>query len=155
MHSFPMSKISAPNLTQRPPRSPRVRLGGYALLPRILDKCRATLTKKNGEYSYNCPLDQHFLKFAGVNPISLKKQVARGLGDGEILEWIEKNQKHRRSGQEIEAWSDFMNRRAPSSIDQRERMNSYQKTAQADREDITTWFDVLDLDDFASFGGPA
>jgi len=150
-----MSKISAPNLTQRPPRSPRVRLGGYALLPRILDKCRATLTKKNGEYSYNCPLDQHFLKFAGVNPISLKKQVARGLGDGEILEWIEKNQKHRRSGQEIEAWSDFMNRRSPSSIDQRERMNSYQKTAQADREDITTWFDVLDLDDFASFGGPA
>ena len=28
---------AAPNLTQRPPRSPRVRLGGYAMLPRILD----------------------------------------------------------------------------------------------------------------------
>jgi hypothetical protein len=48
-----------------------------------------------------------------------------------------------------------MNRRAPTSIDQRERMNAYQKTANADRDDITTWFDVLDLDDFASFGGPA
>jgi len=150
-----MSKIKAPDLTRHPPRSPRVRLGGYAILPRILDKCRATLVKRNGEYSFNCPLDQYFLKFAGVNPASLKGQLARGLGDGEILTWIEKNQKHRRSGQEIEAWSDFMNRRAPTSIDQRERMNAYQKTANADRDDITTWFDVLDLDDFASFGGAA
>ncbi|NBQ55912.1 MAG: DUF5069 domain-containing protein [Verrucomicrobia bacterium] len=150
-----MSKIKASDLTRHPPRSPRVRLGGYAILPRILDKCRATLVKKNGEYSFNCPLDQYFLKFAGINPTALRSQLARGLGDGEILAWIQKNQKHHRSGQEIEAWSDFMNRRAPTSIDQRERMNTYQKTANADRDDITTWFDVLDLDDFASFGGPA
>ena len=150
-----MSKIIAPDLTRQPPRSPRTRLGGYAILPRILDKCRATLVKKNGEYSFNCPLDQYFLKFAGINPTALRSQLTRGLGDGEILAWIQKNQKHHRSGQEIEAWSDFMNRRAPTSIDQRERMNTYQKTANADRDDITTWFDVLDLDDFASFGGPA
>ncbi|NBS13905.1 MAG: DUF5069 domain-containing protein [Verrucomicrobia bacterium] len=150
-----MPKFSAPDLTRHPPRSPRVRLGGYVILPRILDKCRATLAKKNGDYSFNCPLDQYFLKFAGINPVALRRQVARGLGDGEVLAWIIQNQKHHRSGQEIEAWSDFMNRRAPTSIDQRERMNTYQKTANADREDITTWFDVLDLDDFASFGGPA
>ena len=150
-----MPKLVAPDLTRHPPRSPRIRLGGYVILPRILDKCRATLAKKNGDYSFDCPLDQYFLKFAGINPIALRRQVARGLGDGEILAWIQKNQKHRRSGQEIEAWSDFMNRRAPTSIDQRERMNTYQKTAHADRDDITTWFDVLDLDDFASFGGPA
>ncbi|HKS37360.1 MAG TPA: DUF5069 domain-containing protein, partial [Verrucomicrobiae bacterium] len=34
---------AAPDLTQRPPRSPRSRLGGYSLLPRMLDKGRATL----------------------------------------------------------------------------------------------------------------
>jgi len=150
-----MPKSSFPDLTIHPPRSPRVRLGGYVLLPRMLDKCRATLAGKNGEYSYNCPLDQYFLKFTGVDPDALQKQVAAGLGDGAILSWIEKNQKHHRSGQEIEAWSDFMNRRAPASIEQRERMNQYQSGAGKDREDITTWFDVLDLDDFASFGGPA
>ena len=32
------STLSAPNLTQRPPRSPRVRLGGYVILARVLDK---------------------------------------------------------------------------------------------------------------------
>jgi hypothetical protein len=130
-------------------------LGGYVILPRILDKCRATLKGKNGEYSYNCPLDQYFLKFAGVDSEALQKQVAAGLGDGAILAWVEKNQTHPRSGQEIEAWSDFMNRRAPASIEQRERMNQYQHGAARDREDISTWFEVLDLDDFASFGGPA
>jgi hypothetical protein len=85
----------------------------------------------------------------------LQKQVAAGLGDGAILSWVEKNQAHPRSGQEIDAWSDFMNRRTPASIEQRERMNQYQSGAARDREDISTWFDVLDLDDFASFGGPA
>ena len=144
---------SRPDLTSRPPRSPRVRPGGYVILPRILDKCRATLAGKNGDYTYNCPLDQFFLKFAGVDPEALQTQVAAGLGDGAILSWIEKNQKHHRSGQEIDAWSDYMNRRAPASVEQRERMNQYQSGAGKDREDITTWFDVLDLDDFASFGG--
>jgi len=48
----------APNLTHRPPRSPRVRLGGYAILPRILDKGRAEL-------------DRHWFRFTGVTPEAL------------------------------------------------------------------------------------
>ena len=59
---------NAPDLTQRPPRSPRVRLGGYVLLPRMLDKGRATLAGTNGPYIYACPLDQRFLNFAGIDP---------------------------------------------------------------------------------------
>ena len=43
--------LNAPDLTKQPPRSPRVRLGGYAILPRMLDKGRATLADKNGEYN--------------------------------------------------------------------------------------------------------
>ena len=35
--------IHAPDLTKQPPRSPRVRLGGYVILPRCLDKGRATI----------------------------------------------------------------------------------------------------------------
>ena len=70
-----MALKNAPDLTQRPPRSPRVRLGGYAILPRLLDKGRALIAGKNGEYIYACPMDQHFLEFAGVNPEALKKQV--------------------------------------------------------------------------------
>ena len=51
----------------------------------MLDKCRATLSGKNGEFTYACPLDQRFLTFVGVDSEALKKQVAAGKSDGEIL----------------------------------------------------------------------
>jgi len=80
--------IAAPDLTQRPPRSSRSRLGGYVYLPRMLDKCRATLVGKNGEYHYDCPLDKRLLSFLDLDPEALKNEVATGKGDWEILEWI-------------------------------------------------------------------
>src|SRR5215469_570753 len=75
-----MALNNAPDLTQHPPRSPRVRLGGYALLPRCLDKGRATISGKNGEYHYNCPLDQRFFAFVGVDADALKTQLQAGKG---------------------------------------------------------------------------
>ncbi len=66
-----------PDLTKFPPRSPRVRLGGYVILPRMLDKGRATLAGKHGEYHYACPMDQRFLEFVGIDPEALKKELAK------------------------------------------------------------------------------
>jgi hypothetical protein len=37
----------------------------------------------------------------------------------------------------------------------REFFNGIHKNAGPDREDIATWTDVLDLDDYVSFGGKA
>src|SRR5271154_5356865 len=79
---------AAPDLTQRPPRSARVRLGGYAVLARCLDKGRATIAGQNGEYNFDCPLDQRVFDFAGIKGAALKKQLALGKTDSEILEWI-------------------------------------------------------------------
>src|SRR5258706_14382301 len=98
-----MASKTTTDLTQRPPRSPRVRLGGYAILPRMLDKGRATIAGKNGEYHYACPLDQRFLEFTGINSDSLKEQLAAGKGDWEILAWIQKHAKHKRTDPEIAA----------------------------------------------------
>ena len=145
--------LHTPDLTKFPPRSPRVRLGGYVILPRMLDKGRATLAGKNGEYHYACPLDERFLEFAGIDPKALKKELAKS--DTEVLAWIEKHARHKRSPQEIAAWSAFTEQRAPSDVESREFFNGIHKSVAPKREDITTWFDVLDLDDFASFGGKA
>src|SRR5215813_10027698 len=113
------SNNNIPDLTQRPPRSPHVRLGGYVILPRCLDKGRATISGKNGEYHYNCPLDQRFLDFVGIDAEALKKQLEAGKGDGEILEWIQQSAKHKRTDPEIAAWSDFAERRVPSDTESR------------------------------------
>lgn len=146
--------LNAPDLTQRAPRSMRCRLGGYALLPRMLDKCRASLVGKNGEFHYNCPLDQHFLNFTGVDPEALKAEVAKGKGDGEILDWIQASAK--KTQWEILQWSDFMERRGPDSDSE---TLSYFASAVAkfgpNRSDIRSWAELLDLDDFVSFGGRA
>jgi hypothetical protein len=145
--------MTGTDLTQRPPRSPRVKLGGYAVLPRVIDKCRGTIAGKAGEYKYNCPLDQRFFEFAGVDAEAFKQQVASGKGDGELLEWIEKNAKPARSVPEINAWSKFQEERGPGEIETREFFHDIHKQVAPKRTDIVTWFDLLDLDDYASYGG--
>jgi hypothetical protein len=147
------SPIPAIDLTQRPPRSMRQRLGGFVLLPRILDKGRAKLAKKNGEYNYNSPTDQHLLRFLGLDLEALLKELAEGKGDGEILEWVLANAKTPRAPWEIEAWSACMERRSPDSDAETltgfaEYVGQHSKT----REDIKSWFDALDLDDHVLIG---
>lgn len=147
--------LSSPDLTQYPPRSARVRLGGYAILPRMLDKGRATLVGKNGDYHYACPMDQRLLDFLGLDPEPLKQQLATGKGDGEILEWILANGKHKHSPAEIAAWSAHQDQRVPTDPDTRGFFNELHTKAAPKREDIATWFDLLDVDDYVSFGGKA
>jgi Domain of unknown function (DUF5069) len=152
-----MSTPIAPiDLTQRPPRSMRVRLGGFVLLPRILDKGRAKLAGKNGEYNFNSPGDQHLVRFLGLDLVALARELDAGKGDGEILEWVHANAKTPRAPWEIEAWSAYMERRGPDSDAETlsffaEHVGRHSKT----REDIKTWFDANDLDDYVSFGGKA
>ena len=146
---------NAPDLTKFPPRSPRVRLGGYTILPRALDKCRAELAGTNGEYHYNCPLDQRFFNFAGVDAEALKAQVALGLGDGALLEWIRANSKNNPSEIEIAAYASFSEQRVAADSGSREFFNGEASRVGPDRDDIATWFDLLDLDDYVSFGGQA
>jgi hypothetical protein len=145
--------LNTPDLTKFPPRSPRVRLGGYVILPRCLDKGRATVAGKQGEYHYACPLDQRFLEFAGIDPEALKKEL--GKSDGEILEWINANAKNKKTMPEILAWSCWQENLAPNNPEGREFFNGLHKNAAPKRTDIANWFDVLDVDDFVSFGGKA
>jgi len=151
------TNIPAPDLTQRPPRSPRVRLGGYVLLPRILDKGRATLAGKLGEYHYGGKgMDRHFFNFVGLDHEALKAELAKGVGDWEVLAWVQANAKHLRQPWEIAAWSEYHLRRTPDS--DHETLTHFAdevKKFSATREDINTWFDLLDLDDHCSFGGGA
>lgn len=145
--------LHTPDLTKFPPRSARVRLGGYVILPRMLDKGRATLAGTNGEYHYACPLDQRFLEFTGVDPEALKKELEKS--DSEVLAWIQKNAKHQRSELEIAAWTKFQEERVPTDVESRGYFNEQVGKIAPKREDIGTWLDWLDLDDYVSFGGKA
>src|SRR6266436_6472827 len=136
------NNILPADLTQRPPRSFRVRLGNYVILARMLDKGRATLAKKNGEYNYNSGTDQHLVRFLGFDPEALLEELASGKGDGEILEWVLTNAKTPRTPWEIQTWSAYFDNRGPDSDAETlsgfaEYVGQHSKT----REDIKTWFD--------------
>ncbi|HKP93880.1 MAG TPA: DUF5069 domain-containing protein [Chthoniobacterales bacterium] len=146
--------LAAPDLTKRPPRSPHCRLGGYVILARLLDKGRATLAGTNGEFTYDAPIDVHIKDFLGLDLAALKEQLAAGKGDGEILEWVNANARHKRAAWEIDAWSTYMARRGPSGdVETLQSFAEYVGNFAKDREDVKTWFELVDLDDYVTFGG--
>ncbi len=146
--------IAAPDLSRRAPRSLRIRLGGYAHLPRLLDKFRAHIAGQIGEYHFNCPIDQQLLAFIGLDAEKVKAAVATGQGDGEMLEWIQSHAGPQRAAWEIEAWSAWMTSRCPASDPGTAGFfASALAKLSSTRTDIHTWADLLDLDDHCSFGG--
>ena len=129
------------DLTQRPPRSPRVKLGGYVLLPRMLDKGRAHLAGKAGEYHFNCPLDQRLMAFAGLSADDILSLLKEGKSDSEVLAWIQANTK--RTDFEIYQWTEYQLQRSPSDNEGREYLSEMVKKVAPDRDDVITWFDML------------
>src|SRR5262249_31169949 len=108
---------------------------------------------RNGQYHFACPLDEMFFEFVGLNPEALKEHLSQGFGDQEVLAWIRANAKHFRTEPEIRAWSDYAEGDAPETPESREHFNDLHRKAGPQRADIVTWFDLLDLDDYVSFGG--
>src|SRR5436190_22560618 len=79
-------KVTGKDLTKEAPRSPRIRVGGYAILGRTIDKCRALVAGNIGEYHFDCPLDNILFGFKGVNGADFKAQIAQGASEPEVVE---------------------------------------------------------------------
>lgn len=146
-----MINYSTPDLTVHPPRSVHVRLGGYAQLPRLLDKARATLAGKNGSYDFNCPMDRLFFDFTGIDHDAFLAELKKGKSDTEMLAYVRGHTK--RLPSEIHAWSMWIEQHGPGGAGGHEWIAETVKADAGDRDDIRTFADLLDLDDYVSFGG--
>jgi hypothetical protein len=94
------------------------------------------------------------LEFLGVDAEAFKKEAATGKGDGDLLKWIQANQKKRPAEAQIREWSEQQDRRRPDA-ESREFFDRSLHEIGTNRTDIETWADLIDLDDFVSFGGKA
>jgi len=148
-----MINYSAPNLTEHPPRSLRVRIGGYAHLARLLDKARAVIAGKAGDFHYNCPIDKLFFTFTGITEDVMLAEIKTGKTDLQILTWV--NERSKRAPHEVIAWSAWLEQVGPGSAEGHEWIASVIKGNKSEREDIRSFADNLDLDDYHSFGGKA
>jgi hypothetical protein len=148
-----MVNFSSPNLAQHPPRSPRVRLGGFVHLPRLLDKARAVAAGQLGEFVFPCPLDQRFFAFVGIAPEALLAEVKLGRSDTQMLAWVLVQVRPQRQAYEIAAWSEWLSQLSAGDAKRHTFFAETIQTLAPGREDIATYFDRLDLDDYATYGG--
>ncbi len=150
-----MNTPTALDLTQRPPRSPRVRLGGYAMLPRVLDKARASLIGNVGDYIYGNPMDQHLFGFTGVAQAELLEQVKTGASDWDLLLWVNAHANPKRAPHEVRSWSAYLETMPLGDAEDLEWFSAQVKRLNPARTDLHTIMDYLDADDHVSFGGRA
>ena len=141
---------TAKALTEGPPRSPRDRLGGYALMARMIDKGRADIQGTVGEYHYACPLDQMLFEFKGVQPDEVKKLLASGAADEQVVTWFDSHGTAR-TAEEIKTWSNGVEGYRPYDDPEKRDWFSEECTKLGLKPESSTLVDYLEADDAASF----
>jgi hypothetical protein len=142
-------KVTGKDLRKEAPRSPRIRVGGYAILARTIDKCRALVAGNIAEYHFDCPLDNMLFGFKGVKGDDFKAQIEQGAGDQEIVEWLNQSGEAK-TPVEIRRWAEEAE--ASSLYNHPEKRDFFVKETRKlglDPTEITT-FEWLEIDDRVS-----
>ncbi|PYJ88796.1 MAG: DUF5069 domain-containing protein [Verrucomicrobia bacterium] len=144
------NKVQGKDLTKEAPRSPRMRIGGYAILARTYDKCRALLGGNIGEYHFDCPLDNMLFGFKGVKGDDFKAEVEKGASVEEMARWLDSHGE-KKTPEEVKAWSDEVEAANPyNDPEKRDWFVDQVKVYNLDPAK-TTLFDWLEVDDKASY----
>jgi len=133
------------------PKSPNDTVGGMMWFPRMLDKIRLHARDElHSDYHPNfgraTAMDGRCLNFLRVNFGDLKKRVAQGGTDEEILEWCYQNGRRPNEG-DLELWNSFVSKfgwkdQASPFLEKRKAEFGF-----ADRTDIETFRQLIDLDE--------
>jgi len=140
--------MQALDLSTDVPRSPRSLLAGYVIAGRTLDKCRAVLNGSNGEYHYDCPLDQLFLQFVEISGDDFKKFVATGASDEEMAAWILENGKTH-TKEELVEWNNNLRYKRISEmpIELQVFLEDYIPENIPANRVVNYWFDIYDIEE--------
>ena len=133
------------DLTLSFPRSPKIKMSGLVMVPRMIDKARAYNAKTLGEYIFPCPLDKIILKFLDTDHEKIIRLVQK-LTDEEITLWINKRCLNR-SREDKEKINQKILERKPDTQESLNRFNKLRNEINPTRTDITTWVDLLELDE--------
>ncbi len=142
------------DLTKEAPRSPRTRVGGYVILGRTIDKCRALLWGNIGEYHFDCPLDNILFDFKGVKADDFKAEIERGASDEEMAKWMDEIGT-KKSPEEVKEWSQQTEAINPHNDPEKREWFAEQVKPHGLDPAKTTLFDWLETDDKASYAKAA
>lgn len=139
------------DLSTEAPRSPHLRLGGYSILARMIDKCRAVLNGTQGEYHFNCPLDKMLFEFKQVEADDVNALIESGADDEAVVRWFDEHGSSK-SGEEVRAWSEQVEAAKPYEDPEKRDWFAGECEPLGLDPAKTTLFEYLDADDRASFG---
>ncbi len=143
------------DLTQEPPHSPRARFGGFAILSRTVDKCRAAMAGLAGEYHYVCPLDNQLFGFKGINGVQFKAVAASAKNYEDAADWLQSHGTAK-TPQEIKAWSDKVEALKLKDLPTMQAPDHRKEVIESCQKlgldfNTATLFEWLEADDEASF----
>jgi hypothetical protein len=133
------------DLTQSYPRSVHEKMLGIVQLARTIDKGKAQAYGNIGEYNYDCPMDKALFEFLGMNGDELLEVIKNAKSDAEIEAYC-KQFTDRKTPGELERWNQEWVTRKPEGQALEYFLNLRNQVA-PDRTDVTSWADLLDLDE--------
>ncbi len=134
------------DLTRDYPRSPREQLDGMMLLPRAIDKARAQLEGKLGEYIYyGCRLNLKLFNTLGVTEDEFLDSVRTAGNDDAVLEWI--RDYVRPEPDKVAKMNDWVLHNEPANDEERELFCDELEKVDPGNDSINTWTDLIDLEE--------
>ena len=133
------------DLTKSYPRSVHEKLYGLVQLPRTIDKGKALANGNVGEYHYNCGMDQAVFGFLGIDHEAFLNIIKNAKSDSAI-EAYAKPFIDKKSPEEIARWNQEWLTRKPEGESLQYFLQLRNQIA-PDRTDVTSWPDLLDLDE--------
>lgn len=135
------------DLTTGYPRSVRDKGLGVVQLPRAIDKGIATANGTNGEYNFDCPMDNALFSFLGLKGSELLEVIKKANSEADILAYV-KPFVDKKSAAEIANFNEHFLAHSPEKGSDGEKyfLNLRNEVA-PNRTDVTTWPDLLDLDE--------
>jgi hypothetical protein len=135
------------DLTTSFPRSVHEKIAGTVMIARTADKAKAKSNGNIGEYHYNCPMDVGVFGFLGIDHEAFLAEVAKAKDDLAIEAYV-KSFADKKSAAEIEAFNaEFLTHAPEPGSDGEKYFLELRRSIAPDRTDVTTWADVLDLDE--------
>lgn len=134
------------DLTKDYPRSPREELDGMMILPRAIDKARAQLEGKLGQYIYfGCPINRMLFNTLGVTEDEFLDAVRTAPDDAAVLEWIHELVRPERD--KIEAMNQRLLHDDPRTKNEKKHFEDELDRVDPGNDSIKTWPDLIDLEE--------
>jgi hypothetical protein len=119
-------------------------------MARMIDKGRADLAGTAGEYHFACPLDQMLFEFKGVKADEVKKLLASGATDEQVVTWFNTHGVPK-ANEEIQAWSTGVEGYRPYDNPEKKAWFVGECTRLGLKPEASNLVDYLEADDMATF----